>query len=442
MADGAVSRDSRVQRQLDRLAALASPGDRLGLERISALLDRMGNPERRLPPVFHVAGTNGKGSTCAFLRAAGEAAGLAVHVYTTPHLTRLNERIRLRGKLIGDDALAELLEETIAAADGIGPSFFELTTAAAIGAFARSPADLCVIEVGMGGRRDATNVVPAPACCGIAQLAIDHKAMLGDRLEGIAREKAGIAKRGAPLVTQAYSSRIRQEVAAVAAEAGAEWVPRGERWEATTHRGRLHYRDAKGTLELPLPRLLGAHQASNAMLAVAMVRHQDRVAIPDAALRAAMEWTDWPARLQRLAPGPLANLLPQGAELWLDGGHNPAAARATADFFRAGVPADYPFHVILGLLRRKDAAGILKALAGRSLTLHTVPVPGHDSYSPAELQAWARSARLNAVAAASVPDALNWIARHASKAQPPIVLVFGSLHLAGQVLEANLQAPG
>ncbi|MGZ8342525.1 MAG: bifunctional folylpolyglutamate synthase/dihydrofolate synthase [Allosphingosinicella sp.] len=441
MADGAVSHDFRVQRQLDRLTALAAPGDRLGLERISALLDRLGNPERDLPPIFHVAGTNGKGSTCAFLRAAAEAAGLAVHVYTTPHLIRLNERIRLRGTLIGDDALAELLDETIAAAGDIRPSFFELTTAAAIRAFARSPADLCIIEVGMGGRGDATNVVPAPACCGIAQLAIDHKTMLGDRIEAIAREKAGIAKRGTPLVTQAYSAPIGEEIAAVAAEAGAPWIARGERWEATALRGKLHYRDAKGGLELPLPRLPGAHQASNAMLAVAMVRHQEKVAIPDAALRAAMEWTDWPARLQRLAPGPLTGRLPRGAELWLDGGHNPAAARAPADFFRAAVPADYPFHVILGLLRRKDSAGVLKSFSGRSLTLHTVAVPGHDSYSPAELHACARSARLSAVAAASVTDALDWIARHASNSQPPIVLVFGSLHLAGQVLEANLQVP-
>lgn len=442
MADGAVSHDFRVQRQLDRLTALAAPGDRLGLERISALLDRLGNPERDLPPVFHVAGTNGKGSTCAFLRAAGEAAGLAVHVYTTPHLIRLNERIRLRGTLIGDDALAELLDETIVAAGGIGPSFFELTTAAAISAFARSPADLCVIEVGMGGRGDATNVIPSPACCGIAQLAIDHKAMLGDRIEAIAREKAGIAKRGTPLVTQAYSAPIGDEISAVAAEAGATWIPRGERWEAKALGGKLHYRDAKGALELPLPRLPGAHQASNAMLAVAMVRHQDKVAIPDAALRAAMEWTDWPARLQRLAPGPLTSRLPRGAELWLDGGHNPAAARATADFFRAAVPADYPFHIIIGLLRRKDAAGILKSFSGRSLTVHTVPVRDHDSYSAAELHACARSARLSAMPSTSVTGALDWIARHASNSQPPIVLVFGSLHLAGQVLEANLQVPG
>jgi dihydrofolate synthase / folylpolyglutamate synthase len=441
MADGAVSHDFRVQRQLDRLTALALPGDRLGLNRISALLDRLGHPERHLPPVFHVAGTNGKGSTCAFLRAAVEAAGLSAHVYSTPHLIRLNERFRLRGDLIGDAALAELLDETIEAAGGIGPSFFELTTAAAISAFARTPADLCIIEVGMGGRGDATNVVPAPACCGIAQLAVDHKGMLSDRIEAIAREKAGIAKPGAPLVTQAYSARISDEIEAVAAAAGAIWIPRGERWEATAENGRLYYRDFRGSLEFPLPRLPGTHQEANAMLAVAMVRHQDQVAIPDAALRAAMEWTDWPARLQRLPQGPLAGRLPRSSELWLDGGHNPAAARATADFFRTAVPADRPFHVILGLLRRKDAAGVLKSFSGLSLTLHTVPVEGHDSYSAAELHAFARSARLSSVPAASVADALEWIARHARSARPPTVLVFGSLHLAGQVLEENGQMP-
>ncbi|MFL6845922.1 MAG: bifunctional folylpolyglutamate synthase/dihydrofolate synthase [Allosphingosinicella sp.] len=441
MADGAVSKDFRVQRQLDRLAAVASPGDRLGLDRISALLDRLGNPERNLPPVFHVAGTNGKGSTCAFLRAAAEAAGLSAHVYTTPHLTRLNERIRLRGTLIADDALAALLDETISAAHGIEPSFFELTTAAAISAFACIPADLCVIEVGMGGLRDATNVVHFPACCGIAQIAVDHRGMLGDRLECIAREKAGIAKHGTPLVTQAYSARVRQEIDAAAAAAGAEWLPCGQRWEASIGDSGIHYRDAGGTLELPLPRLPGDHQAANAMLAVAMIRHQSRVAIPDAALRAAMEWIDWPARLQLLAPGPLVQRLPTGSQLYLDGGHNPAAARATAEFFRGALPPDRPFHIVLGLLRRKDAAGVMKAFAARSLTLHPVPVHDHDCFSPAELHTFARNARLNAVPAAGVGDALGWIARHASGEKPPVVLVFGSLHLAGQVLEANLQTP-
>src|SRR5687768_18394602 len=202
--DRAVSSDPAVQRQLDRLAALSPGADTLGLERISRLLARLDNPERQLPPVFHVAGTNGKGSTCAFLRAAIEAAGLTAHVYTSPHLVRFNERIRLSGTLIGDEALAELLEEVLDSAEGMEISFFEATTAAAFLAFSRIPAEACIVEVGLGGRLDATNVLPAPAACGIAQLGIDHQAFLGDRIEGIAAEKAGIAKSGAPLVTQLY----------------------------------------------------------------------------------------------------------------------------------------------------------------------------------------------------------------------------------------------
>ena len=441
MADGAVSDDRNVQRQLDRLSALSPGADVLGLERISALLARLGNPERRLPPVFHVAGTNGKGSTCAFLRAAIEASGLAVHVYTSPHLVRFNERIRLAGKLIEDSLLAELLEETLDAADGIGPSFFEATTAAAFLGFSRVAAEACVVEVGLGGRLDATNVVPAPAACGIAQLGLDHQQFLGSRIEGIAAEKAGIAKRGIPLVTQHYPDRLANRVGEAAAEAGALWLPKGGRWDAAAYRGRLHYRDELGKLELPLPRLAGAHQAMNAALAVAMLRHQNAVPIREAGVRAALGWAEWPARLQKLGPGPLHDLLPPGAELWLDGGHNPAAARAVADFFRGHVPSDRPFHIVFGLLANKDAAGVLKPFANRAVTVHTVPVPGHPHHGPAELLETARAAGIRGVAASDVESALGWIGRHADRAHPPIVLILGSLYLAGEVLKANRQPP-
>ncbi|HYE28712.1 MAG TPA: folylpolyglutamate synthase/dihydrofolate synthase family protein [Allosphingosinicella sp.] len=441
MADHAVSDDPAVQRQLDRLAALSPGADTLGLERISALLDRLDHPERSLPPVFHVAGTNGKGSTCAFLRAAIEAAGLTAHVYTSPHLVRFNERIRLAGRLIDDAALAALLEETLDAARGLQLSFFEATTAAAFLAFARTPADACVIEVGLGGRLDATNVVPAPAVCGIAQLGLDHQQFLGDRIEEIAAEKAGIAKAGVPLVTQLYPDRLARRIAEVAAAAGAAWLPRAGRWDAEAGEETLDYADERGALALPLPRLPGAHQALNAALAVAMLRHQRAVPVREPALRAAMGWADWPARLQRLGPGPLAALLPPGAELWLDGGHNPAAARAVADFFRAHVPVGRPFHIVLGLLANKDAAGVLKPFANRAATLHAVPVAGHPHHPPAELAAAARGAGLAALTAAGVEAALGWIARHADRGQPPIVLVMGSLYLAGEVLEANGQAP-
>ncbi|MDB5723036.1 MAG: bifunctional folylpolyglutamate synthase/dihydrofolate synthase [Alphaproteobacteria bacterium] len=441
MLDHAVSGDQRVQRQLDRLGRLSPGTDTLGLDRIGALCDQLGNPERHLPPVFHVAGTNGKGSTCAFLRAAIEASGLAVHVYTSPHLVRFNERIRIAGTLIEDALLADLLEEVLDAADGIGPSFFEATTAAAFLAFTRIPADACVIEVGLGGRLDATNVIPDPAVGGIAQLGLDHQFFLGHRLEDVAAEKAGIAKPGVALVTQHYPDRIANRVGEQAAAAGARWLPRGAAWDAAVYRGKLHYRDEAGRLELPLPRLHGAHQAMNAALAIAMIRHQARIALPESALRAAIGWAEWPARLQRLAEGPLADRLPTGAELWLDGGHNPAAARAVADFFRGHVPSERPFHIIFGLLENKDAAGVLKPFANRAITLHAVPVPGHAHHSPAALVEAARGAGLTALPAADVGDALAWIGRHADRAEPPIVLILGSLYLAGEVLRANGQLP-
>jgi len=439
--DHASSEHPAVQAQLERLAALVPTGEMLGLERISTLLHRLGNPERSLPPVLHVAGTNGKGSTCAFLRAAIEAAGLKAHVYTSPHLVRFNERIRIAGKLIADEALAGCLEEALDAAAGMEISFFEATTAAAFLAFSRVPADACIVEVGLGGRLDATNVLAAPAACGIAQLGLDHQTYLGSRIEQVAAEKAGIAKAGVPLVTHHYPPAIADRIGAAATKAGALWIPRGGKWEAAVYREQLHYRDANGPLDLPLPRLRGVHQAMNAGLAVAMLRHQAAIRVPDSALRAAMGWADWPARLQRLARGPLHDLLPKESELWLDGGHNPAAARVVGDYFRAHVPADRPFHVVLGLLANKDAGGMLKPFQGRSVTFHPVPVEGHDHHPPADLARTAKESGLSAVPAAGVEDALGWIARHADRARPPVVLILGSLYLAGEVLRKNGQTP-
>ncbi len=441
MSDRASSDHPAVQAQLNRLASLSPGRDILGLERIRSLLDRLDCPERKLPPVLHVAGTNGKGSTCAFLRAAIEAAGLKVHVYTSPHLVRFNERIRLSGKLIDDPALATLLEEVLDFAGDLEISFFEATTAAALLAFSRTPADACVVEVGLGGRLDATNIIPSPTACGIAQLGLDHHAFLGDRLEQIAAEKAGIAKANVPLLTQTYPQPIAEVVDRVAHAAGAIWLPRGGEWDAQVEEDKLHYSDGRGAFDLPLPSLRGVHQAMNAALAVAMLRHQRPIAVPDPALKAAMGWADWPARLQRLAGGPLTDHLPAGSELWLDGAHNPAAARAVADFFRNHLPGDRPFHLIFGLLANKDASGVLKCFSGRSLALHAIPVPGHEHHSPDSLVAEARRLKLPAVKAHDVEDALAWIARHADRARPPIVLVLGSLYLAGDVLRANGQRP-
>ncbi|WP_395613190.1 bifunctional folylpolyglutamate synthase/dihydrofolate synthase [Allosphingosinicella sp.] len=441
MADRASSDHPGVQAQLDRLARLSPGRDILGLERISALLAKLGHPERSLPPVLHVAGTNGKGSTCAFLRAALEAAGLKVHAYTSPHLVRFNERIRLSGRLIEDEMLAALLAEVFEAAGDMELSFFEATTAAAFLAFSLVPADALVLEVGLGGRLDATNVVEAPLVCGIAQLGHDHHAFLGDTLEAIAGEKAGIAKSGAPLVTLAYPEPLEAVIRARADAVGAEWLPRGRAWHAEIRDGRLHYGDRDGSLDLPLPRLAGAHQATNAGLAVAMLRHQSRLAVPEAALRAAMGWAEWPGRLQLLGPGPIRDLLPAEAELWLDGAHNPAAARAVADHFRGAVPPGRPFHMIFGLLANKDAPGVLHPFRGRALNVHTIPVPGHEHHSPEALAMAAREAGFAAMAATDVEDALRWIARHADRAHPPVVLILGSLYLAGEVLRLNRQLP-
>ena len=334
-----------------------------------------------------------------------------------------------------------MLEETLDAAGDMEISFFEATTAAAFLAFSRQKADACVVEVGLGGRLDATNVIPAPAACGIAQLGLDHQQFLGDRIEGIAAEKAGIAKKSVPLVTQYYPDPLAARIGEAAAAAGAIWMPRGGRWDAIVYRRKLHYRDEHGKIQLPLPRLHGTHQAMNAALAVAMLRSQRAVPVLEPALRAAMGWADWPGRLQRLAPGPLVLTLPQGSELWLDGGHNPAAARAIADFFRAHVPSDRPFHIVLGLLANKDSAGVLKPFANRSATLHAVPVPGHPHHAPTDLAAAARSGGLTSLTAADVEAALSWIARHADRGRPPIVLIMGSLYLAGEVLRSNGQAP-
>jgi dihydrofolate synthase/folylpolyglutamate synthase len=441
MADYARSADPAVQKQLDRLAMLSPGRDILGLERISQLLDRLGNPQHDLPPVFHVAGTNGKGSTCAFLRAALEASGRRVHVYTSPHLVRFNERIRIADALIEDGLLADLLEEVLSVSDDIGPSFFEATTAAAFLAFTRTPADACVVEVGLGGRLDATNVIEHPAICGIAQLALDHQAFLGDRLEGIAAEKAGIAKAGTSLVTLHYPAPIATVIGEVAAHAQAEWLPKGGGWDAAIYQNRLHYRDASGRIDLPEPRLPGAHQALNASLAVAMLRHQHVFHVTDSAIKAAMGWADWPARLQQLHEGMLLDKLPRGSELWIDGGHNPAAGRAIADFFRGHVEAGRPFHIILGLLQNKDAGGYLKPFSGRTATVHTVPVPDHPYHEPAQLAAAARANGVTAFPANDPISALDWIAHHADRTHPPVVLIGGSLYLAGMALAANGTMP-
>jgi len=428
--DFAASDDPRVQAQLDRLSRLSLPQGRLGLETIRELLARLGDPQKRLPPVFHVAGTNGKGSTCAYLRAMLEADGKVVHAAIKPHLVRYNERIRIAGELISDALLADLLEEVLDASDGLDPSFFEITTAATFLAFARHPADACVIEVGLGGRFDATNVMERPAACGIATLGIDHEAFLLVPEEGapeeplvrIAFEKAGIARPGSPLVTQAYPEAIELEIERRAGLAGAPLHMRGHDWWAEVGET-IEYRDRHGELSLPLPALPGLHQGDNAALAVAMLRHQDFVTVSAEAMARGLRAAKWPARLQLLGAGPLTALAP-GHEVWLDGGHNADAGLAIGRHF-----ARQPVHLVIGMLANRYPAAIIEPLGGRLLSVTAVPIEGSDSHRAEAYGATATWADSAEQALRALPD------------DGAPVLIAGSLYLAGKVLAANGEAP-
>lgn len=452
-SDFAVSDDPRVQAQLDRLGTLSVPQGRIGLDTIRLLLDRLDNPQRRLPPVFHVAGTNGKGSTCAFLRAALEADGKSVHVFTSPHLVRFNERIRIAGTLITDTMLAAYLERVLDVAatlwpDGPGASFFEVTTALAFLAFAEHPADASIVEVGLGGRLDATNVIPRPAVCGIAQLGIDHQAFLGSTLKEIAAEKAGIAKPGVPIVTMRYHESAAGSVAATVATRGARWLPMGSGWDAAVYRGRLHYRDEQGRLELPLPRLPGPHQPMNAALATAMLRHQHALTVGEAALKAAPLWAQWPARLQRLEPGPLLAPLPPGRAVWLDGGHNAPAGEMLGSHFDAERLAGGRLSLVIGMLANKDLRAFLAPLRGKVAHIHAVPVEEHEYHPASAFAAVAAEWGIPCTAHPGPQAAIRAIAGEGAEegagdgdGEGGPILIAGSLYLAGEVLRLNDQLP-
>ncbi|MBA3666439.1 MAG: bifunctional folylpolyglutamate synthase/dihydrofolate synthase [Sphingomonas sp.] len=425
------SADPRVAALIARQATQYAGGDQLGLDRTIALLERLGRPQDRLPPVLHVAGTNGKGSTVAFLRAALEAAGHTVHAFTSPHLVRYNERIRIAGKLIDDEQLGELMSRVLDANGDLGASLFEVNTAVALLAFANTPADACILEVGLGGRLDATNVIEKPLVTGIASLGLDHQAFLGKRMVDVASEKAGIAKRGVPLVTQLYPPAIAGRIGEIAHQVGAIWEPRGLHWNAIIRQGHLHYLDRRGELPLPLPRLPGRHQALNAALAVAMLRHQDQLAITPTALGAAMGWTQWPARLQQLRDGPLLEILPRGSELWIDGGHNPSAARLIAAHAKRAWGDGLPLTVLFASLAGKDAAGTLRPFVNIAQRVRTLPIEGHDCRDPYGLSSVATEMGFDASVHQGIADAL------ASLAEPSRVLIFGSLYLAGEALSLN-----
>ena len=434
MKDFARSDDPAVQAQLDRLAALSVPEGRLGLETIRALLARLGDPQDRLPPVFHVAGTNGKGSTCAFLRAMLEADGKRVHVATSPHLVRYNERIRIAGTLIGDAQLAALLAEVLDAGSDLNPSFFEVTIAATFLAFAREPADACVIEVGLGGRFDATNVLGPDvlAACGIAALGIDHERFLlapedgtpTDPMARIAFEKAGIAKPGVPLVTLSYPEGAALEIERAAMAREALLAMRGREWHSSATETGLHYADEHGELALPLPALPGAHQAENAALAIAMLRHQDRVSVSRDAMAHGLRSATWPARLQRLPASPLTG----ERIVWVDGGHNPSAGEALARHFAEELGGQQ-LHLILGMLANKDRRALLDPLAGSIASITAVPVPGHEHHPASAFGADVREAGNVADALRALPD----------DGLP--VLIAGSLYLAGDVLRLGGALP-
>ncbi|MBZ4020939.1 bifunctional folylpolyglutamate synthase/dihydrofolate synthase [Rhodobacter sp. TJ_12] len=402
----------------------------LTLDRVHRLLAALGHPERTLPPVIHLAGTNGKGSTQAMIRAGLEASGKRVHAYTSPHLARFHERIRLAGDLISEPDLAALLDECEAANGGAPITFFEVTTVAAILAFARTPADYTLLEVGLGGRLDATNVIDQPALTVLTPISIDHQQYLGETLPEIAGEKAGILKRGVPCVVGPQQPDGMDVIEARAARLGVSLFAHGQQWHAFEERDRLIYQDENGLLDLPLPNLPGPHQIENAGAAVAALRC---LGYGEAACEAAVTAAQWPARMQRLRHGPLVEAAPK-AELWLDGGHNPAGGQAVASTLARMAPR--PTHLICGMLNTKDITGYLRPLASAAPSLTAVSIPGEPNTLPASDTARAahQAGFAQVAEAESVASALAAITAQEPHAR---VLICGSLYLAGQVLREN-----
>ena len=427
-----------------RLLALHPKRIDLSLGRIQRLLATLGHPERRLPPVIHVAGTNGKGSTVAFARAILEAGGRRAHVYTSPNLVRLNERFRLArdggGKFVEDDELADILSECEAKNGDEPITVFEIETAAAFLLFTRHPADFLLLEVGLGGRLDATNVVERPVATVVTRVSLDHREFLGDTIESIAAEKAGILKPGVPGV---IASQMREALAVIERQAARVRAPlaiAGENWTATEERGRLVYQDDDGLLDLPAPRLYGRHQFENAGTAIATLR-VGGLKLPAAAFESGMLRVDWPARMQRLSQGRLAPLLPAESELWLDGGHNAdggrAIAAALADLEER---VSRPLILIVGMLSTKDAEGFLRNFTGLARRVITVPIHQDKALPAAALADIARGIGIPALARDDVESALGTIGK-LELAPAPRVLITGSLYLAGEVLDGNGTPP-
>lgn len=424
---------------LERLTRLYPRAIDLGLDRIERLLAEIGSPHKKLPPVVHVAGTNGKGSLVAFLRAMAEAAGYRVHVYTSPHLVHFNERIRVAGRLIDNGELDAILTECEEVNAGKPITFFEITTVAALLAFARIPADLAILEVGMGGRRDTTNVVD-PTLSAITPIGYDHTGFLGDKLESIAAEKAGILKRAVPAVIGRQREVSAAVIAAEAAKLAAPLFRMGREWQMTPRASGFRYESDLLGLDLPAPALAGAHQLDNAATAVACIERlrATRFDIDEKAIRSGLKSVEWPARLQRLTRGPLVEALPPGCELWLDGGHNEdcglALGRMASDW--AKEPAPLPLYLVFAMQTTKDASGFLRPLSRHALAARAVPFPeGHAAYTPVEACAKAAEVGLDCVPVNDIGAALEDLL--ATQPAPMRILICGSLYLAGTVLARN-----
>ncbi len=422
---------------LDRLMDLHPKVIDLTLGRVETLLARLGHPERQLPPVVHVAGTNAKGSLIAFMRAMLEAAGYKVHVYSSPHLVRFNERIRLAGSLIEDDHLASVLEECENVNAGDPITYFEITTAAAYLAFSKTPADVVLLETGLGGRLDATNVIDKPALTVITPVSMDHQQYLGETLLEIITEKAGIVKPGVPCLSAKQERKVEKKFRTLVEDAGAPLSIEGKDWHVRKSTGGMVFestRDGEKTSrEFCRPALAGSHQLRNAGLAIAALDRLEGFTVPDSSIALGLRSVDWPARLQRLKSGPLVDMLPEGWELWLDGGHNAAAAKTIASHARGW--RDEPLHMIFGMLNSKDPSDFLTSLEGRLGQFRGVTIPGEEnSLSAEEVSSTALTWRMEAAPAESVAAALADIIK---QGQPARVLIAGSLYLAGTVLKDN-----
>jgi dihydrofolate synthase/folylpolyglutamate synthase len=435
----------QITKILDRLLALHPKEIDLSLGRMHRLLAALGSPERRLPPVIHIAGTNGKGSVTATMRAILEASGKRCHVYTSPHLVSFNERIRLGadGKFVSDPELFEALHRCEEANDGEEITFFEITTAAALLLFAEHPADVLLLEVGLGGRLDATNVVEDPLACVITPVSMDHEKFLGEDLSVIAAEKAGIIKPGVPVVCAEQEDVVLPVIERMAARNRAPLVVFGQDFVAQLDQGRMAYQDEDGLIDLPLPLLGGNHQVSNAGLAIAAL---DTVGLlPDEdEIAKGLRSVNWPGRLQPVTHGPLLEVCPQGAEVWLDGGHNPGAGVSIAEFLgEQEERAPRPLYIVAGMLTTKDPVGFFRPFHGLVRHVGTVPITSTTTArSPEDLADLARCAGLEATPFQSLDAALSDVAACADKdGEPPRILICGSLYLAGEALARNGTVP-